>query len=237
MTEGEQMSSASAWLCPQLLRTGKRPRHGQGPRKAPAALGEAPKDRPCRAQPHAVRCGGLWPPALAGGARLGPLTLSSPHTYPTLRHSCHTAARTMTGSERGVNRTEQERNTTLRPVSARWPHPVVQLFPQPRPVRADSTTQPENTERTGTGGASLGLQAAALKLVPQEGFSHVPHGDRLSCPSGPPAAHFPPDLSFCLSGGDQASFQHHHSPGPSWGGLGSWQADVLGAGAPMDNSG
>lgn len=39
VTEGEQTSSASAWLYPQLLRTGKRPQHGQGAQKALAGEG------------------------------------------------------------------------------------------------------------------------------------------------------------------------------------------------------
>lgn len=59
--------------------------------------------------------------------------------------------------------------------------------------------QPENTEQKGMGWASLSLEAAALQLVQWEGSLRFPRGcgHRLSCPSVPPVAHFPPNLSFC----------------------------------------
>lgn len=190
VTEGEQTSSASAWLCP-----------------AP----EDKKETPTR--PGTLESSCCTGEGTEAAAMQGPATCSAEQragaAYPELpshvsntRHSCHTAARTTTGSERGINRTEQERNTTLCPVSARWPHPIGPAPPSaPGLYRRDRTTQPENTEQKGTGWGIARSRGSSPDAGAVGGVLTFPRGcgHRLSCSSVPPVAHFPPRSHSVLS--------------------------------------
>lgn len=103
--------------------------------------------------------------------------------------------------------------------------------------RRDRTTQPENTERKGTGWGVAQSRGSSPEAGAVGGVLPRPTWGppilSLSASCGPLS---PKSLILSQEVSRRAS-SITTTLGPSWGGPGSWQADVLGGAAPLDNSG